>query len=185
MVTDKIIQIAHDFIGEKEKPNNSGFKNPEFETRMAQVGWSQGEAWCASFAKLVWLEAYKNEPKRIAEIQKLFSKSATQTYRNFDNSDWKTQTTEGKPILTPQEGALVVWRMGNTWTGHIGIVCKVISATEFETIEGNTDAAGGREGIEVAHRRRFVTRTFDPAGFNLLGFILPKPIKVSEAKSTV
>lgn len=176
MITEKITTAAHQYIGEKETPNNSGFQNPIFQKLMELVGWQTGEAWCASFAKLVWFEAYKNDPKRLAELQKLFSKSATQTYKNFDNSDWKTQTPEGKPILTPQEGALVVWRMGNTWTGHIGIVCKVVSPTEFETIEGNTDAAGGREGIEVAHRRRFVTRTFDANGFNLLGFILPKPI---------
>lgn len=176
MISENIIKTAHDYIGQREKPNNSGFQNIEFQKKMEEVGWDSGEAWCASFAKLVWLEAYKNSPERIAEIEKLFSKSATKTYQNFDESDWKTQNPDGTPILAPQEGALVVWRMGNTWAGHIGIVCKVISKTEFETIEGNTNDAGGREGIEVAHKRRFVTRTFSTTGLNLLGFILPKMI---------
>ena len=75
MIAEKITQTAHDYIGQREKPRNSGFINEDFQKKMEEVGWDNGEAWCASFAKLVFLEAYKDNPERIAEIEKLFSKN--------------------------------------------------------------------------------------------------------------
>jgi hypothetical protein len=57
------------------------------------------------------------------------------------------------------------------WTGHIGIVSEV-SETSFKCIEGNTNKAGGREGIEVAEK----TRTYQWKAINglqLVGFIHP------------
>jgi CHAP domain len=176
MIAEKIITTASKFIGEKEIKDNSGFINPEFQKAMEAIGWEKGEPWCASFAKLVWLKSYKGNTARLLELNFNFSKSAVETYRNFDKSDWKTQNPDGTPIKIPQEGALAVWRMGRSSAGHIGIVAKVVSQTEFETIEGNTDSMGGREGIEVAYKRRFVTRQYSLNSLNLLGFILPKPI---------
>jgi hypothetical protein len=170
----KIIETANAYLGNEETPNNSGFKNPDFEAEMREAGWEPGEAWCASFTKLVFKKAYQDQPDIQAEIERLFSKSATKTHANFDASDWKTRNPDGSMIMKPAEGALVVWRMGKSWAGHIGIVTKRISDTEFETIEGNTNEEGGREGIEVAYKRRFVTREFKPKGLNPIGFILPK-----------
>jgi surface antigen len=175
MIVEKIVDVAHCYIGQEEKPNNSGFEDAEFEAAMTKVGWEAGEAWCASFAKLVWREAYKTDAARLLEVERLFSKSAVQTYRQFDASDWKTQNEDGSPIVVPQVGALVVWQFGDSTKGHIGIVARVFSQTEFETIEGNTDDNGGREGIKVAYRRRIVRRARGE-GLNLLGFVLPKPL---------
>lgn len=175
MVTEKITDIAHRYIGQEEKPNNSGFEDAAFEADMERVGWTEGEAWCASFAKLVWWETYKNDPLRLLQVERLFSKSAVQTYRNFDASNWKTQNRDGSPIVIPQVGALAVWQFGEGPKGHIGIVTKVVSQTEFETVEGNTDDKGGREGVKVAFRRRIVRRTWGD-GLNLLGFVLPKSL---------
>ena len=40
----------------------------------------------------------------------------------------------------------------------------------IKTIEGNTNDQGGREGIEVARKRRMYAWTNGP-GLNLIGFI--------------
>ena len=174
MIADKIVDKADDFLHEQEKPNNSGFMSPEFEAKMKAMGWEKGEPWCASFAKLVFSLAYEGDIERLKEIESHFSKSAVLTYINFDKSDWKTQNPNGSPIMKPVVGALVVWRMGAGTSGHIGVVSKVISDTEFEAIEGNTNDAGGREGVEVAVKLRKVTTAQRMYSLNLLGFVLPK-----------
>ena len=43
---------------------------------------------------------------------------------------------------------MAVWRLGNGWQGHIGIVIDVHQG-KFSTIEGNTNDKGGREGYIV------------------------------------
>jgi hypothetical protein len=172
---EKITQIAQQYIGQRELKGNKGFQDADFQKEMEAVGWDDGEAWCATFAKLVFKKAYIGTVLE-AEIEKLFSKSATATYANFDKSDWKTQLPNGKPIKTPEVGALVVWRMGDSWAGHIGVVTEIVSSTEFKTVEGNTDGKGGREGIEVAEKLRQTNQKFNPKGLNLIGFILPKEV---------
>ena len=169
-----IVEQAKLYIGQRETENNGGFESPSFQKKMQDIGWQLGDAWCASFVKLVWMEAYKCDLARLLELEHLFSPSAVATYRNFDASDWKTQNADGSPIRIPSVGALVVWRMGNSESGHIGIVTEVLSNTAFKSIEGNTNEAGGREGIEVAEKKRAINRRFLPNGLNLLGFILPK-----------
>jgi hypothetical protein len=142
---------------------------------MTQVGWLKGEAWCATFAKLVFKNAYKDKPEIQSEIEKLFSKSAVSTYYNFDKSNWKTQNSDGTPYKKPRKGALVVWRYGDSWAGHIGIVTNVsIKEGWFETIEGNTNSFGSREGIEVAVKQRKLTSPYSDKGLNLIGFVYPK-----------
>jgi hypothetical protein len=173
MTTDNIIQSALSFLGQEETDGNSGFINPEFQAEMQRVGWQKGEAWCATFAELVFSKAYQGSPL-LTELEKLFSKSAVQTYLNFDKSDWKTQNENGTPIMVPVVGALAVWRMGNSSAGHIGVVVNVISPTEFETVEGNTNDDGSREGVEVAIKKRKVTYGMLKNRLNLLGFVYPK-----------
>jgi hypothetical protein len=40
----------------------------------------------------------------------------------------------------------------------------------FTTVEGNTNASGGREGIEVALKKRSY-KFYEPNGLQLMGFI--------------
>jgi hypothetical protein len=185
MIESIIIDKADDFLNEREKSGNMGFVNPEFEAKMKSIGWEKGEPWCASFAKLVFSLAYEHDVERLKEIDMHFSKSAVLTYRNFDKSDWKTQNPNGSPIMKPAVGALVVWRMGTGMSGHIGVVRKVISDIEFESIEGNANSQGGKEGIEVAVKLRKVTTVQRQYSLNLLGFVLPKASVVPVVTETV
>jgi len=166
---DTIIKIAQTYIGQKELGNNAGFSDKAFEDKMKTTGWSKGQSWCAYFTELVWREAYKKTPL-LKSVIALFSASATATFDNFAGSSlFKTGTT-------PQPGALVVWRYGNTWRGHIGIVETINNNGTFVSIEGNTNAAGEREGIEVARKVRRIKEIYKAKGLNLIGFVYPTAV---------
>lgn len=161
----EIARIAQKYIGQTEKPGNAGFTDVSFEIRMKEVGFSKGQSWCSYFCELVWKEAY--EGHEIADkLDKLFSGSATATFRQFDVD--KTFPTG----VLPKVGALAVWRYGNGWQGHIGIVSSLHN-DQFKCIEGNTNDKGGREGYIVAERIRKEKEPFKPNGLNLIGFVYP------------
>lgn len=159
----KIVEVASKYIGQKELSENSGFVSAEFQKKMIDVGWVKGQAWCCYFAELVWKESF---PELKKEFDKLFSASATATYKNFDIND-KYEVSK-----TPVPGALAVWRHGTGWQGHIGVVQEIIGES-FKCIEGNTNSEGGREGIEVAVKTRKKDFKVGANKLNLIGFILP------------
>ena len=156
-----IVAIAEKYLGKREKPNNMGFEDAEFEKRMQEVGFHKGQAWCSYFAELVWKEA--------GQDVKPFSAGAFQTYLNYEKAGRK-----GSAV--PELGALVVWRSIKNnvpqWTGHIGIVTEV-GTDYFRTIEGNTNDEGSREGIKVARKKRKYLWKVS-SGLQLVGFINPK-----------
>lgn len=157
-------EVARKYLGQTEKPSNSGFTDVYFEKKMQEVGFVKGHAWCSYFAELVFIEAF---PERDVELSKLFSGSTIQTFRNFLNAAY--------PIgNVPVVNHLVIWQRylnGKPQpTGHAGIVSEVLSGWEFKSIEGNTNDEGGREGFEVAELQR---KTFLKVwnGLKVLGFI--------------
>jgi len=169
MIGQQIADIALKYVGETEKPNNSGFNDADFEKRMKETGWVKGASWCAYFCELVWKEAYKSSPETVA-LDKLFSGSATANYKNFDLAHgWEVGQT-------PKIGALSVWRHGNGWQGHIGIVTGIGQNGAYNTIEGNTNDVGGREGYIVAKKTRHLNQPYSATGLNLIGFVYPKEI---------
>lgn len=76
----------------------------------------------------------------------------------------------------PEVGSIVIWshyKNGKpTGAGHAGIVIRVLSNGNFETIEGNTSDGTGlnREGEGVYRKYRVAASS---EGFVLLGFIKP------------
>lgn len=157
-------EIAAKYLGQKEKPGNMGFQDADFERRMMQVGFVKSHAWCAYFAELVFKEAY---PEKFSELDKLFSGSTVQTFRNFRDAGYIIGNV-------PQLDTLVIWQSMKAGkpqaTGHAGIVTKVISTWEFESIEGNTSGEGSREGWIVGKQSRKVLADVQ-TGLKILGFI--------------
>jgi len=167
-----IKEIAESFIGKQEISGNLGFKDKEFEKKMKGVGFEKGFAWCSLFSELVWTEYYRQPktPVAMAKIKKLCSASAVTTYNNFKNDPEKTFTVS----QTPKVGAIVIWKHGKGPMGHAGIVVEVLpDGKTFKSVEGNTNAAGGREGIEVALKTRKIGQPFLEKGLNVAGFIYP------------
>jgi hypothetical protein len=170
-LTDKIVQIAKSYVGQEEIPENAGFKNPSFEAKMKAVGWYKGAPWCAFLAKLIWTEAFAlADTSASALIRKYSNGSATDTYHNYAASK------EFHVQQTPVVGAVVIWKEGNGPSGHAGVVTRVIDEHTIETVEGNTNTNGSREGYIAAVKIRKIGQPFNPHGLNLVGFIVPTRI---------
>lgn len=157
-------QVALSYLGQTEKPKNSGFNDKDFERKMREVGFQTGHAWCAYFAELVFKEAF---PEKFFELDKLFSGSTIQTFNNFKDAAY--------PIShVPHINHLVIWQSMKDGkaltTGHAGVVVSVKDTWQFESVEGNTAGGGSREGWIVARHERKVLADVQN-GLKVLGFI--------------
>lgn len=160
----KQIEIAKKYLGFRELPGNAGFVDKLFEMKLRVLGWKKGQAWCSYFMWLVFIEAIAD---RKDELNKLFSAGAVKTFDNFKTAGFKI-------TQDPTVGALVIWQKYvngvPTWQGHAGICIEVLEDGEYVTIEGNTNAMGGREGDRVATKVR--KTAIKANGLNIKGFII-------------
>ena len=163
MELQKLLDVAISYLGQQETSGNSGFMNPEFERKMLATGWQKSHSWCCYFCELVAKEAAGVGTEEWNRLDKLFQPSCTATWANFAGSEYY------KVGKTPKPGSLIVWRYGQGWRGHIGIV-ESAKGKVINTIEGNTNKAGSREGTHVLRKQRKLEFT-DNIGLNLIGFI--------------
>lgn len=169
-------EVAKQYIGKTEKPNNSGFNDATFEKKMRDVGFVTGHAWCAYFAELCvieWAKAIKR-PDIVKVATQIFSGSSTAT---FKNADLYAQANPGgvvKISKTPLANSIAIYRYGNGWQGHTAI-CTGADATKdgfpIYNIEGNTNDQGGREGYIVARKTRKHKAPYSAKGLNIVGYI--------------
>ena len=164
----KLSKIALKYLGQKEIKGNMGFKSSVFDKLMRAVGFYNTAPWCAYFVRACVRECYGSE----SDIYKRINGSALTSYENLEKFGFKTGNI-------PKDSAIVVWRHYKNGrpqgrNGHIGIVTSDLqSDLRFKTIEGNTNARGGREGEEVAQKLRSLDRT-ETNGLRLLGFVYLK-----------
>lgn len=171
---NRIVETARKYVGQAEKPGkNAGFKDAAFETAMRAVGWQTGWAWCVCFCKLVWFEAFAGNEALLKRVGELLVPMATAAYARF------SKATDFQVSRTPVPGAIAIWKHGIGPQGHAGIVVEVLQDGDFVTIEGNTNAGGGREGDQVARKVRQLNFTVREGRLNLVGFILPPEVQKS------
>jgi hypothetical protein len=124
------------------KAKNRGFTDAVFQSMMRSVGWTTGQAWCAYYVKLVYMQFFSFDREW---VNKNFTGSAVGNFiqvRNLNKQGdrrYITITTD-----TPQVTDIPVW--GIVGRGHTGIVTQVINPNRVETVEGNTNLSGAREG---------------------------------------
>lgn len=168
-----IVREALRDLGVKEVGNNEGFDNEAFEKFLLETGWQKGWAWCVFAVKKWWLQAYAQyDSRKIHFINHKFSPMALTTWHNFKvDFIWETGN---KPMI----GAIAIWQtyvdgVGQA-SGHAAVV-ESYTRDEIVTIDGNTNAAGSREGQEVARKRRLRTFNIPEKGRHLVlkGFIYP------------
>ncbi len=161
-----IVRVAQYYIGRLEKKSNAGFQDEKFEKEMRSFGFQPGWSWCALFCELVWRKAYRILKLTATEklLGQLFSASVLATKNNFVAYGCKLERE-------PQVGSLVIMQHGRSALGHIGVVEK-IEKGYVHTIEGNTSAAGSREGDRVDRKKREIKFGYKP-GLHILGFIQP------------
>lgn len=143
----KVIEIAASQIGVMEDPPGSN-RGPQVEKYLGSVGCIPGDPWCASFVYWCFNEAAKS-----SNIENPLLKTGS-CMNHWNN-------TKGKKILnrnTMNNSSLVhpgyIFIMDHgSGKGHTGIVRNVADGY-VQTIEGNTNIAGSREGLGVAELKR-------------------------------
>lgn len=168
-----IYDVALMYINEKEIKNNMGFDDKNFQKKLEIVGWLVGQAWCNYFAELVvkdfcyhfnLLEHYKT-------IDKLFTGSSTQTFKNFQLNNNNYVNKLFSVSSKPQINSIGIFRHGLSWQGHTVIIGNIVANSKYFTIEGNTNDNGSREGIKVCQKIRNFNKPFQKNGLNFIGSI--------------
>ncbi len=144
---EELIATAKKEIGVTEKPLGSN-GGTQVEAYLASVNLSKGNPWCAAF---VYYCAQKAAAK-LSKTNPLVKTGHCLTHWN---------NTAGKKVIMSDAvnnnglikvGSIFIMSFGGG-RGHTGIVTKV-DAGYIETIEGNSNNNGSREGIAVVTLRR-------------------------------
>ncbi len=142
---ERVRNIAYGFVGTKEVGNNGGYWVTRF---LKSVGLRPGNPWCAAFVSFCLDSAgVKSLRTRSGLARHFITKNKTIRATKVIQSGMKIPT-----------GSIVVWRRGNTISGHVGFVDQW-TGNSGTTIEGNTSS--GRSGNQwngggVWHRRRTI-----------------------------
>ena len=136
------LQFAQSQIGVQEVPKNSN-AGPAVEKYLKSVGLGKGYAWCMAFV-------YWSVKSASTQLNVLNPLSKTGGVLDMYNKEKDLRVT------TPQSGDIFIMDFGNG-AGHAGIVEKVLLNGKIQTIEGNTNDEGSREGYEVCRRTRSLT----------------------------
>ena len=155
-----LAQIAEKELGKKETQNNVGKDVRKYQaaTTLAPGAWP----WCAAFC--AWtLEQWLDDPANVKWLGLRATTSAKwrpKTALAYGFIKWAQARPATCMVLpdtaTPMPGDLVCYDFS-----HIGIVKRSLG-DKFEAIEGNTNAAGSREGdgVYLKVRPRKLARCF-------------------------
>jgi len=141
-----VVDTAMQEVGMTETPAGSN-QGDRIETYMASVGLSDGYPWCAGFVR--WA-------MNLAGAERPTVRSAAATDYITDQSIRATDVIRGSKSVPP--GALAIWRRGDTWRGHIGLVRRWDQQCG-RTVEGNTSPGRSgpqRDGDGVWPRKRCI-----------------------------
>lgn len=141
------LQSAQSQLGVTEKPKGSN-AGPEVEIYLKSVGLGKGYSWCMAFVFWNLLQA-SNLTKIANPLKKTGGVLAQFSF------------CKNLIVKLPKPGYIFIMDFGHG-VGHTGFVSQVFKNGTIETIEGNTNDDGSREGYEVAKRIRKVSQM---AGF--------------------
>lgn len=141
VLTKYILMEARSYEGVLEEGNNAG----EMVEKFQQSTKSGKAPWCVSFLVYVINDKIA-KPLGFSDILPRTASSQA-LYAYAKKYDLLTKT--------PKPGDIAIWRNGNTWTGHVGLILDVLDKTLL-TIEGNTgpQKAVEREGDGVYIKNR-------------------------------
>jgi len=138
---ERALMVAASLVGKEESPRGSNW-GPFVESLLRRAGLNTPAPWCAAFVSWCLLEAGANN-------KALWSHRAA-TYYLFD---WGKK--EKRDRAKPARGMIFVYN--DAGGGHTGFITKVKAfGLYLETIEGNTNDGGSREGYAVCRRTRSV-----------------------------
>jgi hypothetical protein len=169
----KVIAVADSYLGVREKTgHNDGKMVTEFvvegggldnEKQIKRTG--TGYPWCLSFAIYCWRKAVHPSPyPRMARVQTFWE------YANDHELKYKTFDFEEARPKAGDIGCFSHHPDKRSWDGHAVLATGNNTAWDFETDEGNTNAAGSREGDGVYKKRRKPHNST----LELKGFVRPR-----------
>lgn len=158
----EIVSKAKSQVGITESPAGSNkVKYWDYYKKKTGADYN-GQPWCAAFVAWVMWECgvwdTRNDEGYLRYCPSLVNKAKK-------DGTWLGRTSEAKP------GDIVLFANGST-ACHVGIVVKRVSATEVQTVEGNTSAGSNANGGQVQLRNR----SYGSVGSSwyILGFMRPK-----------
>ena len=149
---EKLCELAEAEVGTRESPRNSN-TGPRVNAYKSATTLDpqQPWPWCAAFVCFIVKNALKSEVRLISPG---FTRPTTAGAWDFIN--WsKAQDNRTTTLMAPkakdiQPGDIVVFKFS-----HIGIAVENCPPNgKFQTVEGNTDVAGSREGGGVYYKSR-------------------------------
>lgn len=142
-LSKKAIEIAITQIGEEEKPRGSNWGHPVSDY-LTIVGINFPASWCMAFVQWCLYEAAKDLGLKVIPIFK--SGGVLNVYNHTD-----------KFLISqiPEAGNIFIQDHGHG-LGHTGFV-ESVDGEFINTIEGNTNDSGSREGYEVCRRKRKIS----------------------------
>ncbi len=145
---EQAIEIATGEIGVREDPMGSN-RGKRVEQYQASVGVDPGEPWCAAFLFFCFREAAKalkvpNPVIKTGSVLDHWNRARDKGIKTLLHDEALDDPSKVKP------GMIFIISTGGG-NGHTGIVTRVAGG-KLETIEGNTNDGGSREGIGVFDR---------------------------------
>lgn len=137
---EKAIEIAQGEIGNQEIPLNSNW-GKHVQKYLAAVGIHVPAFWCMAF--VMW--SLKEAADRMGIKLQIKITASVMDFYNYvkqNHPEWI--------FHSPMPGDIFIIDFGGG-KGHTGLVLKGFDLTS-ETIEGNSNNDGSRNGYEVAHR---------------------------------
>lgn len=155
---EEAVQLAETYEGKTEQRKNSADWLTDLMKKSGNpAAWQPPEPYCIAAALAVWNIILR---KHNMEIPFHPSKS-TQTC--YDNAKLKGFIGD-----SPSVGDIVIYRKGDTWQGHAGIVTKVmddrICTTEFNT---SSNHAGNQRDGEGCYPRTRLFKDFQKSSNHL------------------
>lgn len=158
------LRIAHADVAmelRERGANNAGRDVDWIRQQDGTGGWSGGRgSWCASYVSSVWMRS-------AGLCQVLLPFRPSRGARRL----WRAVGGSGAFYDEPRPGAVVCWRRGTGWQGHVGIVASVDlrpSGLEFYTYEGNRGAFPSGVELRGPYRLRAERESGKLLGFSSL-----------------
>ena len=140
-----IEQVYSAQIGVREATGKNDGKEVEMYLRSANLG--KGYAWCAAFVKWCFNQCGIFPPIN----------AYSPTCHNRNN----IVMMQGQFRKPGQSGdVFTIWNVRLKRIAHTGFFHRQVNATIYETVEGNTNDGGSRDGDGVYKRRRSIHSTY-------------------------
>ena len=142
-LTKKALEVAVSQLGQQEKPLGSNWGEP-VKSYLKSVGIGFPASWCMAFVYWCFREAavQLSVPNPLVKTGGVLAA--------WNKADRKYRVT------VPEAGDIFIMDFGKG-LGHTGIVERV-DGEYINTIEGNSNDTGSREGIEVVRKVRSISK---------------------------